>query len=123
MIENHVVSLELSKRLHKLGIIKDSVFIYNYPDDSPLFRRIYDDKGKDIVSAYLATELLAILPSYILNNLYYLDIEIEDGEFSVRYLKSFECSCFHYEDHVLFQNALAKMVIHLVENKLMEVEK
>jgi hypothetical protein len=132
MITNHVVNLELSKRLHELGIAKCSIFYWGLGGD------IYPDRAivlpfseEEILTydkryaAYTASELLEILPPEIeidKINRFFIEItrRIIDNNFIVEYT-DVDLSC-HFEVEKNICNALAKMAIYLVESGLMEVK-
>ncbi len=133
MIENHVVNLELSKKLREIGIEKKSIFYWMgekiHSADNIIFENSIISK-KGYYPAYLATELLELLPKTleseeafekcrlvidISNNNYITYIDDEGNEM-------YEMPSEEIKNESL-ADALAKMLIYLVENRLMEVEK
>lgn len=127
MIENHVVNLELSKRLYELGFKKDSIFSWNYEKDQNKWQIWWNEFQQDYpkqIPAYFSTELLEILPVFIKvweenNYLRILKSSIED--YQVEYSRAgYDFSCIEHDESL--PNALAKMLIHLIEKKLMEVK-
>ena len=134
MIENHVVNLELSKRLKELGFDKDNFFYWGNwgahwtPKTSYKILRFNKNKtvlSKDSYRAYIATELLEILPEF-------LQLETHRAYFNIAVSVDEKDYCVAYKEHGFYNlhikidsilcNALAKMLIHLIENKLMEVK-
>lgn len=133
MIENHVVNIELSKRLKELGFNKPSLFAWLYDRKNDEYESWYlpgDDGGlsEKECKAYVATELLEWLPKFI-------EDESEDCYLSIsndskQYWVGYWCG-ERQSDHIDIEqmnddslsNALAKMMIYLVENGFMEVKK
>lgn len=135
-IENHVVSLDLSKKLNELGVINPSLFYWiklckdkeEYEIDPATINGGPMGCCWNHYSAYIATELLEILPRNVLEGgrEYYLKIapaiNQECIEWKVSYIHGgFDFLKFFYEEYL--QNSLAKMIIYLMENKLMEIPK
>jgi hypothetical protein len=147
MIENHVVNLDLSKQLYDLGIKKPSLFYWQLEDQSDIEKyktewivlygldeNIFRVEKSIIYPAYLATELLEILP-YFINHKndcpnYYLYIShaiLDDVNKIKKYWIGYHSWVPFSEEKIpsiddeLLPNALAKMLIYLVENKLVEV--
>lgn len=150
MIDSHVVSFDLSRRLHELGINKKSIFCWSAGEtlSEKLFNLgelkydvyIYDDEIEkyDYIPAYTASELLEMLPKEIMSVDY--EPKDEDAEYGKLILE--KCFDGDYEigyycsktgEDVLFlgyqitkdkfpQNALAKMLIYLIENNLVDVK-
>jgi hypothetical protein len=130
-LESQVCSLELAKRLKELGVKQESVFYFykgsskpeplNAPDVA-LQRRQPDVFAAYYVSAFTVAELGEMLP---------------DSYFTSRYTDGFSDSHpnkgwhgrnwttreFHEGGCKTEADARAKMLIYLLENKLMEVPK
>lgn len=117
-LEDQVTSIELSKKLKELGIKQESLFYYidskiyinhqtHWPDPENI---------KTHISAFTASELLEILPDSI--TIY----KSTDGEF----LWFVELDDINENkniiDNINLSNALANMLIYLIENKLMEIK-
>ena len=139
MINNHVVSLELSKRLEKLGVKKESEFYWNkkrkvtrvkhikkyycYLSEASTEVEGYDIVGRN-VSAFLSSELGEKLGSGF--NLF----KTSPGAYG--YKKGEEWMCDNNapigDDEYVYmiddtpQNAQAKMLIHLIENSIIDVK-
>lgn len=128
-IESHVTSLELSKRLKELGVKKESIFywvkhglnVVTCEENWQL--EILTHNLRSIpdyyIPAYLASELGEILPLF--SRAYnQLNIEKTDSGWNVEY----SCSREFYKGFVekYLTNALAKMLIHLLENNLVTLE-
>lgn len=140
MIENHVTSLELSKLMNEFGFNKKSLFkwiIHQNPYEKNL---IYRNEVRIMTlpdfeyNAYLATELIECLPKSI-NNRPLKIVKTEECIVYTDKTKDIAKYCVYYQSDInpnkplkwieeeLLQNALAKMLIYLIENKLMEVDK
>lgn len=107
-LENQVVNLKLSQKLKKLGVKQESLFYYNSKTVKLQkgFTCHIDKKGKMrwSISAFTVAELAEILPEgikvYKLANEWFCEIkeQIMRDRFEI--------------------NARAKMLIYLIENKL-----
>lgn len=115
MIEDHVTSLELSKKLKELGVKQESEYHWKvfYNGQPPELSRLTPDRSNKFVnySAFLASELEEMLPDY------YATHHGEDG------YRCFGGEKIHSEVADTEANARAKMLIYLIENGLMEVSK
>lgn len=88
MIESHVVNFELSRRLHELGVKKESIFYWRdndgFQDNESDFSLVQGEKSAECAiwfcSAYTASELLEMLPSILPGNRqsYFLEIRKYD---------------------------------------------
>lgn len=151
MIEKHVTSLELSKKLKELGFKQDSLFywqcmmqegweITNARDcdaieeingvrnryKMDLLKDNAEDGGEEVCSAYLASELGELLPES-------LNVNGKDYRFHTRRIKSIitnnwnvwylsgQVSELHAEYAETEANARAKMLIWLVEQGHLKV--
>lgn len=142
MIESHVTNFELSRRLHELRVNRDSLFLWIdfgkcdllcdiswYPSD-------YIKEPKQKFPAYLATELFEILPMEIkctpyIDKEHYEIIYLDFGKINqkctgyyccYREKSGVICKGIEYmEDNIC--NALAKMLIYLIENGILKVVK
>lgn len=137
MIEKHVTSLDISKRLKELGVEKKSLFYWIQEGENfELGQFTFGiPTGKIVYPAYLSTELLEWLPKilsdqnkeYNLSILYNNDYNIYDIcytsiHYDIEYLFHNNASSITEVDKLL-QNALAKMLIYLVENGLIILPK
>lgn len=133
-IESQVTSLELSKKLKDLGVKQDSLFYwYKNPikiiDDTFFIEyeesinvniyRDYPDPIK-LYSAYSASELLELLPDKIkIENInYYFDIKKTHFNYIASYNDLTTLIIDESDKNVC--NALAKILIRLIENNLHE---
>lgn len=150
-LEQHVTSLELSKRLKELGLNQESLFYW--ADGSIVTRVEFEillDDGKirslsgvynswpdqdvfELCSAFLSSELCLLLPC----NIGYYDLQINPmpglNRVSDKYEKYYRVRYLSLADlsfHVLAEssdfneaNARAKMLIHLIEKNIIEVPK
>lgn len=126
-LEEQVCSLELSKKLKELGVKQESYFrwlideVTNYsfvssPNDIVNSQIKYNEK----YSAFTAPELLEILP-YDISTYFYINKGKSFGEIEITYyIKYFPPRIIGNPDKNLC-NACAKMLIYLIENKLMEI--
>jgi hypothetical protein len=138
-IENQVTSLELSKRLKDQAVKQTSYFKWEYGLDghNEIFHSKDTSCGLEYCSAFTANELLELLPACIdtkqtqpfkfyslkiskknNNNPQYIVIYCYDENISTKNL----CYDIYVSDKNLC-NALAKMLIYLIENNLMELPK
>ncbi len=125
-LESQVTSLELSKRLHELGIKKKSIFVWEYFNENcyavvfiPF--AVVPDKFNNykLYPAYTVAELGEMLPSSVASH-YWLKI-INWNEFDL----SYEDDSFNLIAEVQDSNeanARAKMLIYLLENDLLTLE-
>lgn len=144
MIEKHVTSLELSKKLKELEIKQES-FFYWLKSANPQSKYYLSMKvgfnetyHSERISAFIASELLEIIPCYIdikkyePFNHFRLNIEksiIYEKEMITNYIVSYICETFQFGDPAWsrrlahtrdenISNSLAKMIIFLKENNL-----
>lgn len=124
-----VTSLELSKRLTELGVKQESIFYWNVWYVHGAFRnadlersRMGYENNKTLscrnYSAFTASELGEMLPVFSSG---YNELSIEKSNIE-KWIVKYECSRTReasFSDGNLC-NALAKMLIHLIENKLWE---
>ena len=115
-LEKQVCSLELSKQLKKLGFEQDSLWYYTADgkslSNSDIYHEQWDKKLCGFTSAYTVAELISILKKHRTS----IKIETYDfDEFGVKVYPLDYTVGKHLED------VLAKMLIYLLENKLMEV--
>jgi hypothetical protein len=139
-LSQQLLSLELAIKLKELGIVQDSYFHWlKICDDWKLFHAKDDncnqhDGPGDLTflkmqkeqnrafSAFTVAELGEILPSTIM----YDDCELMLGtckginEWITIYYEEESCSPLNFSD-INEANARAKMLIHLIENNLMEI--
>lgn len=114
-LEDQVCSLELSKKLFELGVKQESLFCWRCIEEESVF---ITWNGKftigDSYSAFTASELLESLPIW--------------SDISKRDENDYMCRVFEKDtdiNHNSFDDnpcdALAKMLIHLIENKIIEI--
>jgi hypothetical protein len=134
-IESQVVNLELSKKLKELGVKQESLFYWSKLSIQTEYRlelrqNIFNQEWifadfSDYISSFTSSELFEIIFQKNNENLEetgYLEIIIEmvyrsGGDF-------YRLKNNLYEgliDELNLCNALAKMIIHLIENKLLEI--
>jgi hypothetical protein len=134
-LENQVCSLELSKRLKELGVKQESLFYYqNNPyndgeecivlmitearsinNENAIINTECENNINAKIAAFIASELGELLPLFIEIE---RDCYADDGEYLWRII-----CCEHEIFDENETNARAKMLIYLLENKLMELEK
>lgn len=133
MIENHVCSLEFSKKLKKLSVKQFSIFswIYDYKneiwevwqDGIENFKETDEnyEPAENINSAFTSTELLELLPKDIMinNTEYFINLLIGLDDFTIYYDAVNDNINFIFSNKNLC-NALAEMLICLMENKVIE---
>ena len=132
MIENHVVSLELSQRLKELWVKQESVFAYEMCTHC-LDKGCVDVKEWDITtdtepysnmtkySAYLASELSDILPRTV-NNYEDLWEQFFCEWYSIGYSVRGAIGSPIIERDKKEPDARALLLIHLIENDLVDEE-
>jgi len=135
-LEDQVCSLELAKRLKELGVKQESLFQWRrwspkdgstYIDNEWRISIFKDSTGKyEVVSAFTVAELGEMLPA-----------ELPDEDMVLLMKKCRETPThrvfYHHPNFVTEKeyvtihhteaNARASMLIHLIENKLMELPK
>lgn len=116
-LENQVVSLELAKKLKKLGVKQESVWVWAIGGDKcedkwTLLLRDDDSwSATEVISAFTCAELGEMLPEDI------LCFKHQDGKgFFIRHRTK---EIYFVEDNEA--NARAKMLIYLIKNKLIEL--
>ena len=148
-IEDQVVSLELSKRLKELGIKQDSYFCWFRLLESDFLYtlserwQIDDEERFDEISAFTVAELMDMLPAcidmkeYEPFNYFFLQIHKRTSE-NIKYIARYVCDTMpaveagnpNFQLQSKFRShsekltdCLAIMLIHLIENNLITMEK
>lgn len=125
MIENHVTSLDLSRKLHELGIRKPSIFYWGYEDGNYHVKHYHTCIPH--YPAYLSSELFEILP---------YRIEADGQKFLLHIEKYCDRPFVCYAHEELWKNyqiymtidkynlscILAKILINLIEKGHVNVE-
>lgn len=129
-LKNQVCSLELAKRLKELGVKQESIFWYTcFRNGTADISFQYDSKyiPPSHYAAFTVAELGEILPDHIIYKNpfgipqeYYLKQSKKDNEYKIyiEFLDEDGVAIFFSENEA---NARAKMLIYLLENKLMEL--
>lgn len=131
-LENQVVSLELAKKLKELGVKQASLFYWvrrdMQADDSVIQvmqNRIHESYGETLASAFTVAELGEMLPSDIVSGK--TPNCTREGERECLDFIEFASAAYHHDDTKQKKprfiveteaNARAKMLIYLLENKL-----
>jgi hypothetical protein len=123
-IEEQCCSLELAKRLKELGVKQESIFCWQpiTGDKSKLFPRKFDlnefrnPSEDDRVAAFTVAELGLMLP-------YWFDSAKRQANDWVCRVMEINTEKNHYSFSEKEANARAKMLIHLIENNLIETKK
>lgn len=123
-IENQVVSIELAKKLKELGVKQDSYFDWgDWGHKNPIEYQIFHGSIRPgepitrIASAFTVAELLDIAPAST-SILKRTDIETKTKP--RYYVETFEHYRYDEDCDENPANALAKMLIYLLENNLIE---
>lgn len=125
-IEDQVCSLEYAKRLKELGVKQESIFYLNSNEEIGF---CYDFIKLRYYSSFTVSELGEMLPSFfkhekIMNIIYVVKFSksLKTNGYVVQYKPSrkVKAGLLHSYD-VKEADARAKMLIHLIENKLIEV--
>jgi hypothetical protein len=119
-LEEQVCALEYAKKLKEFGVNQDSLFYWSkwiekYEVVMPMMGR-----NEDYISAFIASEIINLLPECIPNEGDLMMWNYMEGDvriYGVDYCGS------GYEAHkdIKFVDALAKQLIYLIENKLVEI--
>lgn len=136
IMKNHVTSLELSQRLKALGVKQESEFyfmvrvghpgkpvkVFNKTLKDDFLRRV-DEDWEIIASAFLASELMEMMPTFIVKGtgVYYLQTIKADQKFYIvhyRYEGSGDIALKF--DSNTPQEALGLMLEYLLVNGLMK---
>jgi hypothetical protein len=117
--ENQVCSLELSKRLEELGVKQESLFCWcgEVGHINLELNAVYDSECNPyykICSAFTVAELGDILPNWFDSG------RREENDYMCRVFEK-ESDIRHHTFDGTEANARAKMLIYLLENKLMEL--
>jgi hypothetical protein len=142
-LENQVCSLELSKRLKELGVKQESVFYWadgsvvisidmdllltnNKVRSFSAINNDYPDEDiYNLYSAFTVAELGEMLPPYVKLNqceFYYTQIPSQHlDKWIIFYRAAFNSWTGQDQEDENEANARAKMLIYLLENKLMEL--
>ncbi len=115
-IKDQVCSLELARRLKELGVEKESYFEWLFYPEKMEWKASPAFKNQIGYSAYTASELGELLPNWV-------QIKRNDNQFEVGTLTwinkcEYDWNCYAGDRYLA--NALAKMLIFLLENKLIE---
>lgn len=145
-INDMVVSLELAKRLKKLGVTQNSLFYYQnnpYNDGEDcidlMIKELVSKNGENAImnsecendsypkySAFTASELVEILPKYINDYDIFLTFNTKvDKKWEVYYGGDGYDGIIYFFTPIADENvhdALAKLLIHLIENNLWRPE-
>lgn len=123
-LEEQVVSLELAKRLAKLGVKQDSLFRWYESDTGVAVVMLEADAKANDASAFTVAELGEMLPQYIKN--------LKRGDFwlaiadSADLPETLESKAITFGRHQEIErteaDARAKMLIYLLENDLLKAE-
>jgi len=129
-LENLVCSLESAKRLKELGVPQKSLYYWQRGELTPTFNQhppFTEYKwslGADgEFSAFTASELGEMLPSSVDGLLSYAGLRLEktDGNFWTVSYESFENVVLMEKSAGTLADAMAFMLIYLLENNLMKV--
>jgi len=121
-MEKYTISLELSKKLKELGVKQDSEFYHSGRYDDAIVMKCYFDNFDNMdkeYSAFLTGELFEMLPRGCRL--------IKDYKHYYVFVDSYQTNPFldkknnKVEDKTS-ANATAKLLIYLIENKLMELK-
>jgi hypothetical protein len=137
MIESHVISLDIAKRLNEFVVKKESIFYWVYDEKKEVWEcwfreHIADWEDKHLyLPAYTASELLEMLPSEIiidhaLTKYFHLTMIKRHNLYRVVYENSndprYAPIIYHGEEDELPQNALGGIYIYLLENGIVKAE-
>lgn len=122
-LEDQVANLELSKRLKELGVKQESYFWWNNSIESGgWLLEDHEEANETNAAAFTVAELGALLPEFTIH-------KKTDGVSNLWRIDLSENLSWIYqpkisdEDRVTEANIRAKLLIHLLEQKLIEVPK
>ena len=133
-LEDQVTSLELSKRLKELGVNQESLFYWTHLNGEDFLMIVKDFEGESIpkdrkdefTSAFTVAELGEMLPDNekYRDEYWQLTMSKWPSGYSVDYMNDFHrtLDCGQPKDEFL-ANALAKMLIYLLEQSLITSKK
>lgn len=125
-LKSQVTSLDLSKKLKELGVKQKSLFYWYIAENwnKVYFPHEYNhilnyDLKHDKYSAFTASELLELLPDKVIlnNEPFFLYIQKTHFNYVISYNDLTVLPI--YEEDIDISNACAKILIYLIENKLM----
>lgn len=127
MIEQHVTSLSLSKKLHELGVRRESLFYWIVNTRKPVVVFREDTFSEGIIPAYLSSELGEMLPFGFIYKEKKCFVSLEKnktnhGDWASSLLELYHCTPLYYEFSNTPQDSQAKMLIHLLEQGLVKKE-
>ena len=121
---NYLASPEFCRKLKELGVPQNTLYYYCGKRIMD-YSEIVHDKITDFMSAFSTDELLAMMPSYIKIGRYEADLILQKDvdKYWVGYINTHEeiVTDTHSSNDVP-ANALAKCLIHLLENKIIDVK-
>lgn len=118
-IEEQVCSLKLAKRLKELGVGQESSFYWGDHGDLNWFINSAEDKISGDISAFTVAELGEMLPAGVDGAILVIG-HLRRG-WVIQYRRDNSMSCETFDNSEA--DARAKMLIHLLQNKLMEARK
>ena len=117
-LENQVCSLKLAKKLKKLGVKQDGLFCYvPNPDGKTLRLRSMEDRGTCGRDAYISAFTVAELGEWFRDN---YPIYIDQETVTVGGFWRIDFGDQQMVTAKTEANARAKMLIYLLENKLLK---
>lgn len=130
-ITSQICSLDLAIQLKKLGVKQDSLFYrFDHGSHQYIFCREYEQYSTQVnldindgYSAFTSEEVGAMLPDSIKDNDNddcFIKSQKKDDEYKIYLDLNGKCIMFFGEKET---NARAKMLIYLIENKLMDLPK
>ena len=128
-LEKQVCDVDLGKRLKELDVKQDSIFFW-IPMNKSKYRLSrpqswYGHCKHTYVSAFTVAELGLLLPDYI-DGKFLTIMRDDNGKWQLSYdfiSTGDHTDSFYPTEDSSEANARAKMLINLIENKLMEVKK
>lgn len=115
--ENHVVSLELSKKLQELGVKQESIFRWVFLNNNPV---VWTEEDGELNRPTLYREGIS---AFLVSELAYMLLKTNYENISKAYYflhKRNDVDKFDLIEHIQKPDFNAKMLIYLLENNLIQ---
>ena len=117
ILEQQVVSLELSKKLKELGVKQESIFYWLVIDEPPQSSEVifakpnpFELAGSHLISAFTCSELIGLLPYH----------KLEHIRWGMGSFFSVTCESQTIDEASSPSNALSKMLVNLIKQGIVK---